>query len=183
MVLNKTKQAGSVRVKTIDAEAKAGEDYKAVDTTLQFSNGESQKFFEVMIFDDDNWEPDEDFYCQLYSVEHGEELTGQDTKTKITIIDDDKPGQIQFAESKAVQALASLEFADIIIQRKNGSDGTVTVDYATHELDDTPHTATAGKDFEHAKGVLELISGETEKTIQVKIIQRDDENRDESFAI
>jgi len=50
-------------------------------------------------------------------------------------------------------------------------------------LDDTPHTATAGKDFEHAKGTLEFGGGETEKTIQVKIIQRDDEVRDESFAI
>lgn len=150
---------------------------------MVFAQGEKQKFFEVVIFDDDNWEPDEDFFCQLYSVDHGEELTGQDTKTKITIIDDDKPGQIVFAEAKAVQALASEEFADIIIQRKNGSDGIVTVDYATHMLDDTPHTATAGKDFEHAKGTLEFGGGETEKTIQVKIIQRDDEVRDESFAI
>jgi len=32
-------------------------------------------------------------------------------------------------------------------------------------LDDTPHTATAGKDFEHAKGTLEFGGGETEKTI------------------
>lgn len=144
MVLNKSGKAGKVRVRTIDAEAKAGEDYKAVDTILEFSNGEKQKFFEVVIFDDDNWEPDEDFFCQLFSEDHGEELTGQDTKTKITIIDDDKPGQIVFAETKAVQALASEEYADIVILRKNGSDGVVTVDYATHMLDETPHTANAG---------------------------------------
>jgi hypothetical protein len=40
MVLNKSGEAGKVRVRTIDAEAKAGEDYKPVDTTLVFSNGE-----------------------------------------------------------------------------------------------------------------------------------------------
>ena len=42
--------------------------------------------------DDDNWEPDEDFFVQLYNPSTGEELTGQDTKTRVTIIDDDKPG-------------------------------------------------------------------------------------------
>jgi len=60
----------------------------------------------------------------------------------------------------------------------------VTVDYATHMLDDTPHTANAGEDFEHAKGTLQFNGGETEGHIKVKIIQKPDvENRDESFAI
>lgn len=40
MILNKKKVAGSVRVLTIDAEAKAGEDYNAVDEVLQFKDGE-----------------------------------------------------------------------------------------------------------------------------------------------
>ena len=47
---------------------------------------------DVGIMDDDNWEPDEDFFVQLYNVDTGEELQGQDTKTRVTIIDDDKPG-------------------------------------------------------------------------------------------
>jgi hypothetical protein len=34
MILNKKKIEGSVRVLTIDAEAKAGEDYNAVDEVL-----------------------------------------------------------------------------------------------------------------------------------------------------
>lgn len=51
-------------------------------------------------------------------------------------------------------------------------------------LDDTPHTANAGEDFEHAKGTLQFNGGETEGHIKVKIIQKPDvENRDESFAI
>jgi hypothetical protein len=36
-VLNKQKTAGRVRVKTIDKEAKAGDDYDAVDKVLEFS--------------------------------------------------------------------------------------------------------------------------------------------------
>jgi len=60
-VLNKEKKAGSVRVATIDKEAKAGDDYDAVDTILQFRDGEEKHYIEVRINDDDNWEPDEDF--------------------------------------------------------------------------------------------------------------------------
>jgi len=52
-----------------------------------------------------------------------------------------------------------------VIDRKNGSDGIVTVDYTTIELDESEHTATAGVDFEMCKGVLEFKQGETEKTI------------------
>ena len=34
MVLNKLKEAGSIRVYTIDAEAKAGDDYEKVDEVI-----------------------------------------------------------------------------------------------------------------------------------------------------
>jgi hypothetical protein len=46
----------------------------------------------VTIYDDDNWEPDEDFFVQLKDADTGQNLHGQDTKTRVTIIDDDKPG-------------------------------------------------------------------------------------------
>lgn len=39
IVINKTGNAGRVRVKTIDAEAKAGDDYEAVDEVLVFTTG------------------------------------------------------------------------------------------------------------------------------------------------
>jgi hypothetical protein len=174
MVVNKRGTAGSVRVVTIDAEAKAGEDYEKVDTILTFNQGEKQKFVEVVIKDDDDWEPDEDFYMQLYHHPSDEELVGQDTKTRITIIDDDKPGQIYFQESKAVTALATERECEVVIERRNGSDGVVTVDYVTCELDQSSQTACAGIDFEHAKGTLEFKQGETEKTITITILQRDD---------
>ena len=70
-----------------------------------------------------------------------------DTRTKVTIIDDDKPGHIYFQETKAISALASDENAEIIIDRRNGSDGIVTVDFKTIELDESDHTASYNKDF------------------------------------
>ena len=37
--------------------------------------------------------------------------------------------------------------AEIVILRKNGSDGQVTVDYKTEELGQGEHTATPGVDY------------------------------------
>lgn len=58
-------------------------------------------------------------------------MLGGDTKTIVTIIDDDKPGSIAFEDSKPIKAIASNGKAEINIIRKNGSDGKVTVDYET----------------------------------------------------
>ena len=62
MILNKFKIADRVRVKTIDAEAKAGHDYDAFDKVISFKNGEAKQFVDIKINDDDNWEPDKDFF-------------------------------------------------------------------------------------------------------------------------
>ena len=66
--MNKKRSNNSVLVKTVDDQAKAGEDYEALIETLHF-NGEEFKVIEVKINDDENWEPDEDFYVQLYEPE------------------------------------------------------------------------------------------------------------------
>lgn len=132
-VLNKKKTAAKVRVASIDAEAKAGDDYEAIDEVLEFKSGEGSKFVKVIINDDDNWEPDEDFFVQLYNPVGGLELVGKDTRTRVTIIDDDKPGQICFEEQKQIIILAGKEKVEceVKILRKNGADGVVTVDYET----------------------------------------------------
>jgi hypothetical protein len=75
------------------------------------------------------------------------ELPGKDTKTRVTIIDDDKPGQICFKDTKGIKVSPSKAVCDVVILRKNGSDGVVKVDYATVPLADTDHTATDGRDY------------------------------------
>ena len=185
VVLNKAGGACRVRVVTEDAEAKAIKDFEPIDKILEFKSGESTGVVEVVIKDDDNWEPDRDFFVQLMDANTQQPLTGQDVRTRITIIDDDQPGQIAFEESKAIKALASEEFAEIVIIRKNGSDGVVTVDYETQELGKSEHTATPNVDYEPVKGTLKFEAGETTQTIKVPIIPHKDTNdiRDESFGI
>jgi len=68
---------------------------------------------------------------QLFDAKTGEELRGEDTKTRVTIIDDDNPGYICFEQTKTIKVAADEDFARIVIIRKNGSDGKLTVDYKT----------------------------------------------------
>ena len=82
------------------------------------------------------------------------DLVGKDTRTRVTIIDDDKPGQICFEETKTIKAVASEKTIDVVIQRKNGSDGKVTVDYITVMLDKSEHTATENVDYKPVEGTL-----------------------------
>ena len=86
-------------------------------------------------------------------------------------------------ESKAISALATDEHAEIIIERRNGSDGTVTVKLKTLELDASEHTASADVDFKHVEETVVFENGETEKTVLVPIIQKDEEHRNDSFAV
>ena len=57
---------------TVDAEAKAGKDYEKFDEVLNFQKGEKQQFAKITINDDDNWEPDKDFFIQLYGHDNNE---------------------------------------------------------------------------------------------------------------
>ena len=74
--------------------------------------------------------------------------------TRVTIIDDDKPGQIYFEATKNIKAIASEAICEVKLLRKNGSDGVVTVDFTTRPLDDSSQTATAGIDYEHSEGTV-----------------------------
>jgi len=178
-VVNKKGKPGSVRACTIDGDAKANEDYVPFDGIIEFGNGETTKTFQVGIKDDDNWEPDEDFFVQLYEPNTNEELVGQDTKTRVTIIDDDKPGQICFENTKGIKVAPTEEVCEVKVIRKNGSDGRVTVDYETIQLGDAAQVAVAGQHYEATSGQLVFEHEESEKVVYVKILQSTDEDNDE----
>lgn len=88
---------------TLDGEAIANDDYIPFSGILDFRQGEKSKDIEIKIIDDDDWEPDEDFFVQLYDPSTRQPLGGQDTQTKVTIIDDDKPGQLCFRDVSGVK--------------------------------------------------------------------------------
>ena len=99
-VLNKAKTAGELHVRTVDGDAKANDDYIPINEKIVFKSGQAEAEIRVKIIDDEGWEPDEDFYVELYDPVTNLRLLGEDTRTRITILDDDKPGMLVFEEKK-----------------------------------------------------------------------------------
>lgn len=161
--MNKTNDVGAVRVKTRNDTATAGEDYKPKNEVLEFTKKDASKTVKIEIIDDEGWEPDEDFFVDLLEVEgDGIQLEGADTSTRVTIIDDDKPGSIGFEQTKGnVLAVANTGKAEIVLVRKNGSDGIITVEYETFQIDESEQTATPDVDYKEKKGTATFADKET----------------------
>ena len=78
--------------------------------------------------------------------------------------DPDEPGQLQFGSS-TYNVKENEGSITITVTRTNGSDGTVTVDYATSN-----GSATAGSDYTATSGTLTFSHGEAIETFTVSII-------------
>jgi Calx-beta domain len=82
----------SVEISTADATATAGNDYGAMTTTATFPDGDSgSKSGNVIIFDDNDHEPDETISLTLSAVTGGASI-GTRSSAVITIVDDDPLG-------------------------------------------------------------------------------------------
>lgn len=146
-ILNKQGKACSVAVRTVDGDAKANEDFEPIDEVVNFKSGQKEAEVKVGIRDDDDWEPDEDFYVELYDEQTKQRLFGDDTRTRVTILDDDKPGQLVFEEKQTLRHPANEKNCTVTVNRIHGSDGEIRVKFKTIQIDQTAQTATPGLDF------------------------------------
>eukprot|EP01051_Picozoa_sp_SAG22_P002428 SAG22_NODE_107_length_19899_cov_24.034141_5_plen_894_part_00 len=171
--------AATVDYATKDGSALDGEDYVAQQGTLAFGPGEAEKTITVVILNDDQWEPDEDFFITLSnpaiiagSTTGAEEsppikLRPEYEEAIITIIDDDEPGVLGFFEESAreLRCNESCGSLKVTVMRKDGADGTVTVHYETIE-----QSAQGGVDFVPTKGTLVFPHQELAQTFEVEIL-------------
>ncbi|MFO0966215.1 MAG: Calx-beta domain-containing protein [Gemmataceae bacterium] len=159
---------GSVAVNyaTSNGTAAAGSDYTASSGTLTFAAGETSKTFTVPITNDALVEGAETINLTLSGPTGGATLGGQATAT-LTIQDDDvapQPGALRFSAS-AFSVDEGQATATITVTRTGGSDGSVSVNYATSN-----GSATAGSDYTGASGTLTFAAGQTSKTFTVPIL-------------
>ena len=184
-VLNKAKTAGELHVRTVDGDAKANDDYIPINEKIVFKSGQAEAEVRVKIIDDEGWEPDEDFYVELYDPVTNLRLLGEDTRTRITILDDDKPGMLVFEEKKTQRHPANERECHVVVNRIHGTDGKITVKYKTVLLGSGDQQAKPGVDFEAVSGELEFGHQESRKTITIKILDHEfpDEERDEIFGL
>ncbi|XP_078517208.1 sodium/calcium exchanger 2-like [Lissotriton helveticus] len=198
VTLNVTCQGGDcnstfyVDYKTEDGSANAGSDYEYSEGTLIFKPGETQKEIKIGIIDDDIFEEDEHFFVRLLNLRIGdaEGMFESDPTAypkgrlvspliaTVTILDDDHAGIFTFQEN-IVHVSESVGLLEVKVVRNSGARGTVIVPYRTVE-----GTARGGAvDYEDAYGELEFQNDETLKTLQVKIVDDEEYEKQENFYI
>lgn len=112
-------------VRTVDGTAKAPQDYDAKNELITMKAHEGTRDIQIAIVDDDQWEPDKDFKVQLREELSSELLEGADTECVVTILDEDRPGNIGFKE-RVVEVRRKDQFAYIELERIDGSDGNIS---------------------------------------------------------
>ncbi|XP_033874592.3 sodium/calcium exchanger 1 isoform X8 [Acipenser ruthenus] len=184
----------SVEFRTEDGSANAGSDYEFTEGTLVFKPGETQKEIKVGIIDDDIFEEDENFLVHLSNVKvhlenaaennpgtnHVETLAclGIPSTATVTIFDDDHAGIFTF-EDPVMHVSESIGTMEVKVLRTSGARGVVVVPYKTIE-----GTARGGgEDFEDTHGELEFQNDEILKTITIKILDREEYDKQSYFYV
>jgi len=103
-----------------------------------------RKKIQIEIIDDDEWNPDLDFFVELYDISNNEKLAGDDTKCKVTILDEDFPGNIGF-ENSEIKAHKTWDKVDVVVTRSEGCDGKIACMIKTEPLTETQNSMNAAE--------------------------------------
>lgn len=159
--------AVSVDYNTADGTAIASSDYTYTSGNISFTDGdEADKTFTVPLLNDTEVESDETILLQMSNFQGGA-VAGDQSSGQITITDDDVLNAstvIGFTITSLTVNESSVN-ASFTIDRSVVLTGTVSVDLSVGTS-----TAVAGSDFNVTTGTLQFASGETQKTINVEII-------------
>uniref|UniRef100_A0A0N7ZBH2 Calx-beta domain-containing protein n=1 Tax=Scylla olivacea TaxID=85551 RepID=A0A0N7ZBH2_SCYOL len=171
----------SVRVETIDGTATVDQDYIGINEILTFEANEREKFIDVEIINDNQWEPDEEFFLKISLLMDSEKREGVQlgriSIMEITILNDDEPGIVMF-QKRGFLVKESIGNAVIPVVRKNGADGEITVKWRTIDK-----SAVSGRDFTGGEGLLTFKHTETLQNIEIPIIDDMTPEKDEHFEV
>jgi len=115
------------RVITHDDTAMSGKDYHMTNELVTMKAMEKEREISISIVDDENWEPDKDFFVELYSADATSRIKGEDTSTTVTIIDNDNPGTLGFICRNMIVRPRD-EICTVEIERADGSSGEVSAE-------------------------------------------------------
>ena len=160
--------ADTVGVRTVDGTAVAPKDYGKTDTKVTFKPGQELSSVKIPIVDDDAWNPDLEFNVELYDITSEELLKGGDTVCKITILDEDFPGTIEFVKTD-LQVSKNAKFIDVEIHRIDGSDGTIHCQIQTEVLADNSASAQPFEDFIPIQSIITFPHAEIQKTVRIEL--------------
>jgi solute carrier family 8 (sodium/calcium exchanger) len=139
----------NVHYETSNGTALAGVDYDYSCGELIFKPNETEQTIKIAIVDDNEYEPDENFFIRIYIRDQkSQNICGGNVITEVTIINDDEPGEISFDDGKLILSELS-GMNKIKLSRKNGSDGQILLKYKI-----TPKMAEVGSDYNCVDGEI-----------------------------
>lgn len=161
-----------------DGSATVRKDYVPVRQKLSWKAGQmEEKFCEVEILNDDLVEGEESLRLSLVDPSRGVTL-GAQSSAMLKIEDDDDAGQVAFAAVEYTATEGEGE-AEVVIARKGGTDGAISVDYFARS-----GSAREEEDFAPARGRLLWEAGDsTPKKIRLQILDDDSVEKIESFTL
>jgi hypothetical protein len=169
--------AVSAHYQTSNGTATAGADYTATSGTVSFAAGDTApKSFSIPLLSDALPEGNETFNVNL-SAPTGGATIGSPSTEVVTIVDF-APGTVQFGNA-AYTVAESDGTVTITVQRTGGTDGPLTVHYATSN-----GTATAPSDYAASSGTVTFAAGDaTPQTIVIPIVSDAIPEPPETFTV
>jgi hypothetical protein len=164
-----TSSSAKIHYATSDGTALAGTNYTAASGDLTFNPGDTSKTFTIAVRDDGLPGPDKTVNVTLSSPTGA--TAGTPTTAVLTIHETTPtlyPGVLSLTSSDYGVNLVS-GFATFTLTRSGGSDGTVTVHYATSD-----ETALAGRDYTATSGDLTFAPGQTTAQVNVPLLDAGD---------
>lgn len=93
----------TIGYRTVPDTATHPKDYTHRDEIISIKKrGDSEFKIKIPIIDDAEWEPDLDFFVELYDPNTQQRLPGDDTRTRVTILDEDFPGTLGFENTEII---------------------------------------------------------------------------------
>ncbi|CAH1215280.1 hypothetical protein PAECIP111893_03910 [Paenibacillus plantiphilus] len=183
-VIRNNGAGGTVTVdySTSSGSATEDADYGATSGTLVFDEGETWKSIDVPIYEDSDYEVEENFSVSLHNITGGAGY-GSITGVNVTIVDNDiwtwHPGELQFeSDTYYVNEGDGSGVVYLTVARNNGTDGEVTVNYSTSN-----GSAISGSDYAVSSGTLTFAPEESYQTIAIPIINDLVVEGEESFQV
>ncbi len=168
-------QPVTVTYATSDINAVAGSDYEAASGTLTFAPGETSKDIDILVQGDRRDEPDQFFLVGLSSATNAVITNGTGLGT---ILDDDAPPSLTIGDLTHVEGSSGSTSFVFTATLSAVSDQFVSVYFVTAN-----GSATAGSDYQAARGTLTFAPGETTQTITVQVTGDTRDELDETFAV
>jgi len=173
-IIKKVQFDMGVGVRTVNDSATSPKDYEHYDETIQFKKRDEEHKIRINIVDDEEWNPDLEFYVELYdpTQEGNPRLPGDDTRCKVTILDEDFPGTLGFEVTSAACNHRQKK-VDVRIVRSEGADGIIECMVKTEDFsaDNKLSNAQQFTNYMPKEEKLKFLHGETEKIFTVELVQ------------